>query len=151
MATYKEYIKKNGKKAWKVDGYLGVDPRTGKQVLFKKRGFKSSKEAKRAYNRAVNEIEKNGFISNEVRTFKQVYKVWLKTYKLTVKESSLVKLKQKFDNHILPFLGEMEIKKIKVSDVQQFTNEMCFEKKNTQYKEYVSNVSRIFELSLIHI
>lgn len=148
MATYKEYIKKNGKKSWKVDGYLGIDPRTGKQVLFKKRGFKSSKEAKRAYNRAVSEIEKNGFSSNEVRTFKQVYKVWLKTYKLTVKESSLVKLKQKFDNHILPFFGEMEIKKIKVSDVQQFTNEMCFEKKNTQYKEYVSNVSRIFEYAI---
>ncbi len=35
MATYKEYIKKNGKKAWKVDGYLGIDPLTDKQVLFK--------------------------------------------------------------------------------------------------------------------
>ncbi len=51
-------------------------------------------------------LKENGFQSSKIRTFNQVYAMWLKTYKLTVKESSLVKLKQKFDNHILPFFGE---------------------------------------------
>ena len=101
-----------------------------------------------AYNRAVNEIEKNGFQSSKVRTFKQVYDVWLKTYQLTVKESSLVKLKQKFDNHILPFFGEKELKKIKVSDVQQFTNDMCFEKKFPNTKNTYQMYLVFFSLRL---
>ena len=78
-----------------------------------------------------------------------MYLLWLETYEMTVKESSFVKLKQKFDNHILPFFGEMDITKITVADVQKFANEIC--KKNTQYKEYISNVSRIFKFAMKEI
>lgn len=149
MATYEKYKKKNGNIAWKVDGYLGVDPATGKQVLFKKRGFTNKKSAQLAYNRAKYEVQEHGFKKkNSNSTFRSIYELWLETYQLTVKESSLVKLTQKFDNYILPTFGDKEISKITVAEVQKFANYMCLDKKNSAYKEYVSNVSRIFEYAL---
>lgn len=146
MASYTQYKKKNGQVAWKVAGYLGTDPQTGKQVNLTRRGFATKKEAQLAFNRLVVDIEKNGLQKNNNGTFESVYRLWLETYELTVKESSFVKLQQKFDNHILPALGDKDIKKITVADVQKFANDMC--KKNTQYKEYVSNVSRIFDFAM---
>lgn len=146
MAKISEYKKANGKKAYKVQGYLGIDPETGKQVLYRKSGFASKKSAQLAYSRVLSDIEKNGFKKHRFGTFKQVYELWLKTYKLTVKESSLVKLKQKFNKHILPAFGDEAIDKIKPIDVQQFANEM--REINKGYREYISNVSRIFEFAI---
>ncbi|WP_414625650.1 Arm DNA-binding domain-containing protein [Tetragenococcus muriaticus] len=53
--------KKSGQTAWKVSGYLGIDPNTGKQVNVEKRGFNSKKEAQLFLNRKLVEIDKNGF------------------------------------------------------------------------------------------
>lgn len=50
MATFEQYKKKNGKKLWKFQTYLGVDPLTGKQVRTTRRGFKTKKEAQLACN-----------------------------------------------------------------------------------------------------
>lgn len=147
MATYEKYTKKSGKTAWKVTGYLGVDPTTGKQANIEKRGFASKKEASLFFNRKIVEIEKDGFkkkISDN--TFESVYRLWLETYEMTVKESSFVKLQQKFNRHILPAFGNKSMEKITVSEVQKFANEMS--KKNTQYKEFISNVSRIFKFAI---
>ena len=148
MVTYEKYTKKNGSTAWAVRAYLGIDPLTTKQVNVEKRGFKSRKEAKIFIERKAMEIEKNGIARSKATDFTAVYKLWLKTYKLTVKESSYVKLKQKFDNYILPKFGEFEMDKIKPADVQEFANFMCYEKENKQYKEYISNVSRIFDFAI---
>ena len=148
MATFKQYQKKNGDSAWLVKGYLGVDPATGKQVNIQKRGFPTKKEAQLYLNRKLVEIESNGFRKKRMDTFQDVYELWLETYELTVKESSFVKLTQKFKNYILPALGEQRISKITVADVQKFANYMCLEKQNSQYKEYISNVSRIFDFAM---
>lgn len=98
MATYKEYRTKKGK-YWAVKAYLGIDPLTNKQVNIEKCGFKSQKEAKLFIDRKALEIEKNGIARSKATDFKAVYELWLQTYQLTVKESSLVKLKQKFDTY----------------------------------------------------
>ncbi|MFR4506935.1 MAG: tyrosine-type recombinase/integrase [Enterococcus avium] len=147
MVTYKEYKTKKGK-YWAVKAYLGIDPLTNKQVNIEKRGFKSRKEAKLFIDRKAMEIEKNGIARSKATNFEAVYELWLQTYQLTVKESSLVKLKQKFDNYILPEFGEAEMDKIKPADVQRFANYMCFEKENKHYKEYISNISRLFEFAI---
>lgn len=150
MATYSKYTKKSGQTAWKVKGYLGVELNSGKQVNVEKRGFATKKEAQLYFNRALVEFEKTGSKQkNTDHTFRGVYHLWLETYEMTVKESSLVKLQQKFDKHILPTFGDKPMDKITVAEVQKFANEMC--KKNTQYKEYVSNVSRIFKFAMKEI
>lgn len=148
MATFEKYTKKNGSSAWLVRAYLGKDPLTNKQVNIEKRGFATRKEAKLFIDRKTAEIQKNGLARSKATDFRAVYGLWLTTYQLTVKESSLVKLKQKFDNYILPAFGSYEMDKINPANVQQFANFMCLEKENKHYKEYISNVSRIFEFAI---
>ena len=46
------------------------------------------------------------------RKFKDVYEEWLKSYKLTVRESAWSKTRDCFNLHILPDLGDMYIDKI---------------------------------------
>ncbi|OJG36132.1 PIN family toxin-antitoxin system [Enterococcus devriesei] len=79
-----------------VKAYLGVNPTTNKQVNLQKKGFSNKKEAQLFYNRKIVEIEKNGFSSQRADTFKEVYGLWLETYKLTVKKSSYNRLKLQF-------------------------------------------------------
>lgn len=92
------------------------------------------------------EIERNGFKKQRVDTFKEVYELWLKTYKLTVKESSYNRLKLQFNKHILPAFGKKSMKTIKPVDLQQYAN-----KKSEEVQEYrlqLSNISRIFEFAI---
>ncbi|KRK40392.1 tyrosine-type recombinase/integrase [Loigolactobacillus bifermentans] len=147
MAKITSYQRpKDGKTEWKIVGYLGYDKVLSKQVNIKKKGFSTKRAAQIYYNRLVNDIEENGFRHDSLETFGGIYKLWLKTYKTTVKESSYTKLVQKFNNHILPAFGNQRIDKITVSDVQQFANHMW--EINKGYKEYVSNVSRIFKFAI---
>lgn len=148
MATFEKYMRKNGSIAWKFRTYAGIDPDTGKKIFFQKRGLRSKKEAQLVCTRMLTDFEKNGYKKKSANTFEDVYTLWLETYRITVKESSFVKLKQKFDTHILPALGELPINKIKPANVQRFANYMCFEMANKHYKEYISNVSRIFEYAI---
>lgn len=148
MATFEKYMRKNGSVAWKFRTYAGIDPDTGKKIFFQKRGLHSKKEAQLVCTRMLTDFEKNGYKKKSANTFEDVYTLWLETYRITVKESSFVKLKQKFDTHILPALGELPINKIKPANVQRFANYMCFEMANKHYKEYISNVSRIFEYAI---
>lgn len=146
MATFQSYTTKSGKKLWSVRAYLGIDPATNKQVNLQKKGFANKKEAQLFYNRKIVEIERNGFKKQRVDTFKEVYELWLKTYRLTVKESSYNRLKLQFNKHILPAFGKKSIKAIKPVDLQQYAN-----KKSEEVQEYrlqLSNISRIFEFAI---
>lgn len=146
MAKTTSYKKKDGSRWYRIIGYLGTDPQTGKQIYFRRSGFKSELSAVRAYEKAVSDIQKNGFQSNKTITFEQVYRLWLEAYKSTIKESSYVKLTQKFNRHILPIFGNQRINKIDTFEVQQFANQM--QKTVLEYKEYISNVSRIFKFAI---
>lgn len=146
MARTTSYKQQNGSTRWKITGYLGTNPYTKKQIYFRRSGFKTETGAFRAYEQAVNDVQKNGFQNKKLTTFRQIYEMWLQTYKNTVKESSYVKLKQKFNKHILPAFGDKNINSIEVYEVQQFANHM--RDINTQYKEYISNVSRIFKFAI---
>lgn len=131
---------------YKYRAYAGINPYTGKKVFIEKRGFKSKAECKLDCTRALAKIEKDGFRKTSAKTFDEVYQLWLKDFKLTVKESSYVKLLQKFNKHIIPAFGKKEITKITVVEIQEFANHM--REINSQYKEYISNVSRIFDFAI---
>lgn len=146
MVQYSKYQKKNGQTAWKFRAYAGINPQTGKQAFINRSNFSSKKEAQLCCNRLLVQIQNEGFQKKTDNTFQEVYELWLKNYKLTVKESSYVKLLQKFDKHILPCFGDKPIKKITVLELQNFANHM--REINTQYKEYISNISRIFEYAI---
>lgn len=120
----KEYIKKNGEKAYMFKLYLGTDPDTGKPIRTTRRGFKTTREARLA----IADLEVNGLQKQEVaeepeiQTYEEIYDLWYEEYKSTVKASTLLKTERVFKNHILPAFGEKNILEIKPMDVQNQMN-----------------------------
>lgn len=146
MATFKQYEKKNGTKAWLFKGYLGTDPITGKEIHTTRRGFSTKKEAKLALSRLKLDYEENGLKKDEKETFKQVYELWLETYKTTVKEVTFIKTEIKFNKWILPVYGDLRIKEVTVKRAQKIVNDWA--KKTDQYKVLHSTAKRIFEYAI---
>lgn len=137
----KKYKKKDGTNAYMFVAYLGTDPVTGKQKRTTRRGFKSEREAKIAEAKLQTEIQQNGFLNNEITTFKEVYELWLEQYQNTVRESTYQRVLTLFDTAILEHFKDVPVKKITIPYCQKIIN-----KWNKKYKDmkairiYASNV-----------
>jgi integrase len=141
MATFKEYKKKNGEKSWMFKAYLGVDPLTGKEVRTTRRNFKSKSEAQSVLKRLLYEFETQGLIKEKTDTYFDVYEEWIEQYRNTVEESTFVKTKRIFKNHILPFFGKMRIKQIKLNECQKAMNKWAKQlARPTMIMNYASKV-----------
>jgi len=146
MATIKQYTKTNGIKLWMFQVYLGIDEATNKRVKTTRRNFKTKKEAQLALNRLKLDFNNNGFQHPENMTFEQVYERWLQEYRNTVKESTLVKTKVYFNNHILPAFGNMLINKISIPYAQSIINDWC--NKYVKYSQLFNYTSAVFQYAM---
>ncbi|HHO0513232.1 TPA: tyrosine-type recombinase/integrase [Staphylococcus aureus] len=137
----KKYTKKDGSTAYMFVAYLGIDPITRKQKRTTRRGFKTEREAKLAEAKLQTEVQANGFLNNEITTFKQVYDLWLEQYKHTVRESTYQRVVTLFNTAILEHFNNVSIKSITIPYCQRVIN-----KWNDKYKDmkairiYTSNV-----------
>ncbi|REH77511.1 site-specific integrase [Staphylococcus felis] len=137
----KKYKKKDGTTAYMFVAYLGTDPITGKQKRTTRRGFNTERDAKIAEARLQTEVDKNGFLNNDITTFEEVYKLWLEQYENTVRESTYQRVLTLFDTAILEHFKDIPVKKITVPYCQKVIN-----KWNKQYSDmkavriYASNV-----------
>ncbi|PTG80591.1 site-specific integrase [Staphylococcus chromogenes] len=121
--------------------YLGTGPITGKQKRTTRRGFKTEREAKIAEAKLQTEITQNGFLNNDITTFKEVYELWLEQYQNTVRESTYQRVLTLFDTAILEHFNDIPIKKITVPYCQKVINK--WNKKYSDIKAiriYTSNV-----------
>lgn len=119
----KEYVKKNGEKAYMFKLYLGIDQDTKKPIRTTRRGFRTQREARLA----IADLELNGLSKPEsepqmIHTYEQIYNLWYEEYKTTVKASTLLKTERVFKNHILPAFGNKPIQDIKPMDAQNQMN-----------------------------
>lgn len=146
MATFKQYDKKDGSKAWQFQSYLGINQATRKPVKTTRRGFKTKKEAQLALSQLKIDFEKEGLQRSHNETFKEVYESWFETYGTTVKEVTKIKTKIQFDKWILPKYGELRINEITVKQAQQIMN--AWVKKTSQYKLLQSTTSRVFRYAI---
>ena len=146
MATFKQYEKKDGTKAWLFQAYLGVDSLTGKEVRTTRRNFKSKKEAQLALSRLQLDYETNGLSKGSKETFKEVYELWLDTYKTTVKEVTLIKTEIKFKKWLLPIYGNMRMNEVTTKNAQRIVNQWAQE--TDQYRILHSSASRIFKYAI---
>ena len=125
MATFKKYQKGDGT-YWQFRAYLGTDEATGKRIATTRRGFKTEREAKKAYKQLLIEYEKNGGLNSKptvnIKTFEELYNLWLESYQTTVKESTLINTKIIFNFHILPKFGNMKLNKISIAQAQKAVN-----------------------------
>lgn len=112
MATFKQYDKKDGSKAWQFQSYLGINPANGKPIKTTRRGFKIKKEAQLELNRLLVDFEKEGLKKRQVMTFQELYEIWFEQHKKNIKATTQQRIEIHFNNHILRVFGEMYIDKI---------------------------------------
>ena len=89
---------------------------TGKQIRVHKSGFDTRKEAELAYLELATThkpAEKGS------AKFYQIYDLWMETYALDVKASTLKQVQQIFKDHILPVFGNLKMKDITPPLVQR--------------------------------
>ncbi|MEY8717771.1 site-specific integrase [Ligilactobacillus murinus] len=120
MASISKYKTKKGE-FYRVQVYAGKNA-NGKNKIVTRRGFKTLREAKKVADKISVEVNSGEFINETNITFQQVYDQWLETYKLTVKESTLVRTLSAFRTRILPVLGHVPISKITPSMCQDLVN-----------------------------
>lgn len=99
--------------------YIGVDPLTGKEMRTTRRGFKRSEEAKLALSQAKLQIYNGTFRKQQVKTFEDIYNLWINHYEKNVEESTFIKTIGIFKNHILPAMGNYRVEKISVDICQK--------------------------------
>ena len=142
----KKYQKKNGTIAYMFKAYLGIDPVTGKKKYTTKRGFKSQREAKKAYNRLMVQVEENDVVTNSQRLFSELADEWFEQYKNTVRESTYVAQKLAYKKHISPLFGNLKISKISIPYCQKQVNYWY-----SYYKKYsnlIGLTSSVFKYAL---
>lgn len=126
MASISKYKTKKGE-FYRVQVYAGKSA-NGKNKVVTRRGFKTLREAKKVADKISVELNSGEFINETDLTFQQVYDQWLETYKLTVKESTLVRTLSAFRTRILPSLGHIPISKITPSMCQDLVNSWAKDK-----------------------
>lgn len=118
----KQYVKKNGTKAWMFNEYIGTDPTTGKKKIVKKRGFKSEKEAKATLNRMKVDFERGELQTMNRIKFEEVYQLWLEEHRRMVKAGTVVTTKRYARIHVLPLFGDKFVQNIDVLFCQKAVN-----------------------------
>lgn len=150
MATIKSYKDKNGNAKYEFQLYLGVDPLTNKPKRTRRRGFNSETEAKIIMARLELQLLENGSIKKEhTRTFQEVYDLWFKSYKGSVKTSTWVTTERIFNLHILPLTNNWIVSKISIEDCQNICDKW-FSEDLVQYKRFNNYVRKVLDYA-IHI
>ena len=144
MATIFSYQNTKGT-FFKVRGYLGVDPLTGKQVNINKGGFNTKKEANNYLRKAILDLENSKYLvvkKEKKNTYQEAYEEWVEIYRNNVKESTLHKTMVVFRDHILPKFGKYKIDLISINSLQKQAYEWHSKYKN--YKKMINYTFAVF-------
>ena len=117
----RHYTKKDGKKYYMLQVFLGKDEVTGKKKYTTRRGFKTRKEALLCEAKIKTEIANNGLLNTDVTTFKEIYELWYEGYQHTIKESTLL-VNQHIFNLLLDKLENIQLKKLTLPYCQKIIN-----------------------------
>lgn len=145
----KEYTTPSGEKRYKFLIYVGRDETTGRTIQIKKQGFRTQDEALESYLKYRLKVVKGEYtpVNKKNLTFKQLFEMWLKSYRATVKESTYATTLRYFNDHILKSLGTILISKLTVLNCQQAVNEW-FTKAPRTYKRFVRYVNNVLDYSV---
>lgn len=120
----KEYKLKDGTKRYKIKLYLSIDSLTGEQIIVRKQGIKTKKEAILLEARLKLEHEQNVLSAKSNKyTFKQIYDLFLVEHKNTVKPGTYATTVRYAKLHILPKIANKRIDTFTVLDCQKLVNQ----------------------------
>lgn len=147
LSVIKKYSLKNGQERYMLKVYLGIDPKTGKEVKTTRRGLKSYKEAQTVESRLRLEFENKQTLKIQgKKTFQETYEKWIELHKGEVKENTYTTDKLIIKKHILPRFGEMFIEKITIDDFQDAVDNWY--SSYTKASHLVSLTSRIIDFGI---
>jgi integrase len=131
---------------------LGIDPRTGKS---KRKSFygKTRKEAVDKMNKALQDINKGGYIEPTKYKFEDWLDKWLENYnKDRLKASTYDSYESRVRIHIKPDLGKIPLGKLQTNTLQEFYNKKLkdgrFDGKGGLSERAVRHLHTIISLSL---
>ncbi|MDN4493099.1 tyrosine-type recombinase/integrase [Ureibacillus aquaedulcis] len=146
MTKITEYMKK-GKKHFMFKVYLGKNPIDGEERSTTRRGFKSKKEAELALMKLKLAAANGDYLQPAHKKFNEVYNLWLdEEYKNSVEESTLKKTKTIFKIHVIPKIGDRDIKKINRTLCKTLIKEWSDSVKHARVIR--SYVSRVFDFAI---
>ena len=147
MATnIQKYTKKDGSKAYMFKIYLGIDPLTGKRIETTRRGFSTKKAAQLALNQLKIDFA-TGKLKDKTITFDELFKIWLESYKKTVKENTLFARIEVYNNVLKKEFGHLSVDKISILQCQNFVNKQA-QKTKSLYKITTLNLLLSYAVKL---
>lgn len=115
-----ESYKVRGETRYRFRAYVGIDSATGQPIRVRGSGYETRHEAQLA---CAELIAREKPVKS--MTYGNLYRIWLESYRLTVKDSTLRHVEQVFRDHILPTFGSMQLKDITPLMVQRWVNEQA--------------------------
>lgn len=150
MAKIKSYKNKKNETRYEFQLFIGTDALTGKKRTTRRRGFKTKKEAQLTLSRLKLQVENGELETKETshhETFGNLYDLWFKQYKNTVKESTWATTKRIFRLHILPVFEKYRVEKITVVDCQKAVN-TWFENGLSQYHRFINYTAKVLDFAI---
>ena len=146
MLKIKSYEKKDGQTYYKFQTYLGTDE-AGKVVRASRSGFKTKSEARKKAMQLKSEYQESGYNKPTYETFEDIYETWFEViYMEDVRESTAVKTRELFDNHILADLGKLRIQAITPKHCQEAV--FKWSQRITKAKVMKNYCKRIFDYAI---
>lgn len=142
-----EYQKKNGKKAWMFNEYIGTDRTTGAQKYATKRGFRSEREARTTLNRMRSDFERGELQASNRVKFKDVYDIWMEEHRRMVKQGTVVTTKRYARLHVLPKFGNKYVQSIDLLDCQRAVNEWSEHFASAKYPKGIAQ--QVFDYAIL--
>lgn len=117
-------IRKRKDGRWEGRYTAGFDPDTGKRITRNVLG-KTQTEVKQKLKEAIQTTENLDIKKYEQYTVGQWAQVWFEVYaKPNIRESTALYYKNYIDNHIVPSIGKIPLKKLTSLDIQKLYNKM---------------------------
>ena len=145
----KKYTTPSGKTRYKFSIYVCKNKSTGDSVQVRKRGYKTRKNAEKAYLGYQQDIldgEYNPNLDAHIK-FNKLIDEWLPIYKPTVKESTYATTLRLIDNHIKKDLGKYYLDRLNVRICDKAVKKW-FENSPKVFKRYATYTSKILDYAI---
>lgn len=121
MLNLKGYVRKRGSK-WSYTVDIGRDPVTNKRKQKTKSGFATEKEAQKALNEIIYELNKGIWIAPQKILMKDFALDWFKSYSHRLRDTTADQYEVKINKWIIPFLGGLKVQDLKPIHAQKFSS-----------------------------
>lgn len=117
----KGHIRKRGS-TYSIVVDIGKNPETGKRQQKWFSGYKTKKEAQTDLAKIVTELEENTFIIPSTSTMKEYLDYWIEQRESNLSPTTLYSYKLMIKTHIVPELGNVELRKLKPLMINEYYN-----------------------------